>query len=255
MPEHIHLPASARREIYDAVTLAEPVSEEEDWTPYDQLRTDRVLAVVKRWAASSPVADAATPSPLLAAPNLGVASDLIDLYVECRDVHGQGHEQAKATALQTLAEAGDGAAGQPTYYLAGDARNRFFEFVKDELHIDDGIKAAWTRFEKVLTAFPPAPDASVRDTDDPLRSIHAGNPDPIGPYKPDNICGAPHNCDVLGIECLREPHPQTWLHISACDDVVDYAWYSPVDAPTKPASDLQRGTGAPRGLGDSGDAQ
>jgi hypothetical protein len=62
---------------------------------------------------------------------------------------------------------------------------------------------------------------------DPLADTERGADDPIGAFDPDNICGAKvhtypgeHN----QVACLREPHPDGWLHIATCDDFVDYVW-------------------------------
>lgn len=63
-------------------------------------------------------------------------------------------------------------------------------------------------------------------TVDPLADVEIGDDDPIGPYEPAAICGATaYTGNRAGrMECLREPHPEGWLHICATDDQVDYVW-------------------------------
>jgi hypothetical protein len=65
------------------------------------------------------------------------------------------------------------------------------------------------------------------DAPDPLAKTENGEDDPIGPFDPDNICGAEAKTGVNSwntAKCVREPHPAHWLHISACDDRVDFVW-------------------------------
>lgn len=62
---------------------------------------------------------------------------------------------------------------------------------------------------------------------DPLREAQRGDYDPIGAFDPDNICGVTVNTypgEQHQVQCLREPHPEHWVHIAACDDVVEYVW-------------------------------
>lgn len=69
--------------------------------------------------------------------------------------------------------------------------------------------------------------ASTDQATDPLAETEKGDTDPIGPFDPDNICGATVQTYPGGhhrVECLRDPHPPHWLHVSTCDDQVDYVW-------------------------------
>lgn len=64
-------------------------------------------------------------------------------------------------------------------------------------------------------------------TTDPYAALEIGDDDPIGAFDETNICGATTQSypgERHRVECLREPHPFGWLHVSTCDDVVDYAW-------------------------------
>lgn len=65
------------------------------------------------------------------------------------------------------------------------------------------------------------------ETADPLANTEIGDDDPIGPFDEDHICGAEVQTYPGArhrAECLREPHPASWVHIDACDDLVDYVW-------------------------------
>jgi hypothetical protein len=76
-----------------------------------------------------------------------------------------------------------------------------------------------------------------------------GDPDPIDP----STCACcAVSSDETGFKrgsCTSSP-----VNASGCGHSYR-SHFDNTDAPTKPASDLQRGTGAPRGLGDSGDAR
>lgn len=64
-------------------------------------------------------------------------------------------------------------------------------------------------------------------TTDPLADAERGDDDPIGAFDPDNICGATvqtYPGEQHRADCLREPHPDGWLHINTCDDIVNYVW-------------------------------
>lgn len=71
---------------------------------------------------------------------------------------------------------------------------------------------------------------------DPLADAQHGDDDPIGPFDETNICGATTATGSNGwntAECVREPHPDDWNHVSCCDDRIDFVWRS------IPAADLE----------------
>lgn len=61
---------------------------------------------------------------------------------------------------------------------------------------------------------------------DPYRFLHKGEEDPIGPFDPENTCGATHEPGEHGVifQCLRVPHREDWVHVDASDGVVDAVW-------------------------------
>jgi hypothetical protein len=61
---------------------------------------------------------------------------------------------------------------------------------------------------------------------DQLAYVEVGDDDPIDGFDPDAICGATaYTGNRAGqMQCLREPHPDGFVHISACDGRVDYVW-------------------------------
>lgn len=63
-------------------------------------------------------------------------------------------------------------------------------------------------------------------TPDPLAGVERGDDDPIA-YDDKPACGATvltYPGESHRVECLRDPHPPHWVHVSACDDEVDYVW-------------------------------